>query len=159
MGLTHFDEQGNAVMVDVSAKAVTVREATAEGFITVTSEIYERIAEGKMKKGDVLAVAQLAAIMGAKETSRLIPLCHPLPIHKVQVLCELVPEKTQVRVEATVKTEGKTGVEMEALTAVQIGLLTVYDMCKAMAKDMVMGPVYLVEKKGGKSGHFIREIP
>lgn len=108
-----------------------------------------------MKKGDVLAVAQLAAIMGAKKTSDLIPLCHPLMLSKVAVICELDEKRRAVRIEATVKTSGQTGVEMEALTAVQVGLLAVFDMCKAIDKSMVMGPVYLVEKAGGKSGHFV----
>lgn len=157
MELTHFDEAGNARMVDVSDKAVTTRVAVAEGFITVNEEIYKRIEAGTMKKGDVLAVAQLAAIMGAKQTANLIPLCHPLSLSKVAVICELDPVKQAVRIEATVKTTGQTGVEMEALTAVQVGLLTVYDMCKAIDKTMVMGPVYLVEKSGGKSGHFVND--
>lgn len=155
MELTHFDEAGNARMVDVSEKAVTSRTAVAEGYILVNEEIYERIKAGTMKKGDVLAVAQLAAIMGAKKTSDLIPLCHPLMLTKVAVICELDETRRAVRIEATVKTSGQTGVEMEALTAVQVGLLTVYDMCKAIDKSMVMGPVYLIEKEGGKSGHFI----
>ena len=109
-----------------------------------------------MKKGDVLSVAQLAAIMGAKQTSQLIPLCHPLALTKVDVHCQLVPDTWQVKVTAMVKTRGQTGVEMEALTAVHVGLLTIYDMCKAVDKGMVIGPIYLVEKDGGKSGHFIR---
>ena len=155
MELTHFDEAGNARMVDVSEKAVTSRTAVAEGYILVNEEIYERIKAGTMKKGDVLAVAQLAAIMGAKKTSDLIPLCHPLMLTKVAVICELDETRRAVRIEATVKTSGQTGVEMEALTAVQVGLLTVYDMCKAIDKSMVMGPVYLIEKEGDKSGHFI----
>lgn len=155
MELTHFDEAGNARMVDVSEKAVTSRTAVAEGYILVNEEIYERIKAGTMKKGDVLAVAQLAAIMGAKKTPDLIPLCHPLMLTKVAVICELDETRRAVRIEATVKTSGQTGVEMEALTAVQVGLLTVYDMCKAIDKSMVMGPVYLIEKEGGKSGHFI----
>ena len=183
--LTHFDEAGNARMVDVGAKEVTHRVATAEGFITVGKEIYDRIAGNTMKKGDVLSVAQLASIMGAKRTSDLIPLCHPLALTKVDVHCQLQEPKEltvterdllaahgygyslgnsdtdlmqyQVKVTATVETKGQTGVEMEALTAVQVGLLTVYDMCKAIDKGMVMGPVYLVEKSGGKSGHFIRK--
>lgn len=168
MDLTHFDEQGNAWMVDVSDKDVTSRTAIAEGFIAVNDTIYDRIAARTMKKGgDVLSVAQLAAIMGgAKQTSQLIPLCHPLSLTKVEVHCTLVdgesPACTEathnraVKVRAIVKTTGKTGVEMEALTAVQVGLLTVYDMCKAIDKGMIMGPTYLVEKEGGKSGHFVR---
>lgn len=156
MELTHFDADGNARMVDVGDKEVTERTAVAEGFIAVNEDIYTRIEEGTMKKGDVLAVAQLAAIMGAKETSRLIPLCHPLALTKVDVHCTLDAVRRAVCVRATVKTKGRTGVEMEALTAVQVGLLTVYDMCKAVDKGMVIGPVYLVEKDGGKNGHFVR---
>ena len=166
MELTHFDEQGNAWMVDVSEKDHTHRIAVAEGFIAINDAIYERIQGGTMKKGDVLSVAQLAAIMGAKQTSNLIPLCHPLMLTKVEVHCHLIDGESPafttdthnkaVKITATVKTTGQTGVEMEALTAVQGGLLTVYDMCKAIDKGMIMGPTYLVEKDGGKSGHFIR---
>lgn len=166
MDLTHFDEQGNAWMVDVSDKDVTSRTAIAEGFIAVNDTIYNRIAAGTMKKGDVLSVAQLAAIMGAKQTSQLIPLCHPLNLTKVEVHCTLVDGESPactdathnraVKVRAVVKTTGKTGVEMEALTAIQVGLLTVYDMCKAIDKGMIMGPTYLVEKEGGKSGRFVK---
>ncbi|WP_277612494.1 cyclic pyranopterin monophosphate synthase MoaC [Veillonella agrestimuris] len=160
MDLTHFDDKGNAWMVDVSQKEYTDRIAIAEGFISINDRIYERIVEGTMKKGDVLSVAQLAAIMGAKQTSHLIPLCHPLMLTKVEVQCSLVEVETSkaVKIRATVKTTGQTGVEMEALTAVQIGLLTVYDMCKAIDKSMVIGPTYLVEKDGGKSGHFVRPL-
>lgn len=156
MELTHFDKDGNARMVDVGHKAITDRMAVAEGFITVNETIYERIKQGTMKKGDVLSVAQLAAIMGAKQTSQLIPLCHPLALTKVDVHCQLVPDTWQIQVTAMVETRGQTGVEMEALTAVHVGLLTIYDMCKAVDKGMVIGPIYLVEKDGGKSGHFIR---
>lgn len=163
--LTHFDKDGNARMVDVGAKAVTHRRAIAEGFISLAQEVYKRIANHSMKKGDVLGVAQLAAIMGAKRTSDLIPLCHPLALTKVDVHCQLEAPKSldgimqyRLKVIATVETQGQTGVEMEALTAVQVGLLTVYDMCKAMDKGMVIGPVYLVEKSGGKSGHFVSSI-
>lgn len=166
MELTHFDEQGNAWMVDVSEKDHTHRIAVAEGFIAINDDIFERIQGGTMKKGDVLSVAQLAAIMGAKQTSNLIPLCHPLMLTKVEVHCHLVDDESlafttdthnkAVKITATVKTTGQTGVEMEALTAVQVGLLTVYDMCKVIDKGMIMGPTYLVEKDGGKSGHFIR---
>lgn len=157
MGLTHFDEKGNARMVDVSDKNATERIAIAEGFITVNEEIVRHIAGHTMKKGDVLTVAQLAAIMGAKKTSDLIPLCHPLALTKIEVFCTLMEAEQKVRIEATVKTTGQTGVEMEALTAVQVGLLTVYDMCKAVDKGMVIGPVQLLRKTGGKSGDFRRE--
>ena len=166
MELTHFDEQGNAWMVDVSEKDHTHRIAVAEGFIAINDAIFDRIQSGTMKKGDVLSVAQLAAIMGAKQTSNLIPLCHPLMLTKVEVHCHLIDGESPafttdthnkaVKITATVKTTGQTGVEMEALTVVQVGLLTVYDMCKAIDKGMIMGPTYLVEKDGGKSGHFIR---
>ena len=134
--------------------------------LSINDAIYERIEAGTIKKGDVLSVAQLAAIMGAKQTSNLIPLCHPLALTKVEVHCTLVDGESPactdathnraVKVRATVKTTGKTGVEMEALTAVQVGLLTVYDMCKAIDKGMIIGPTYLVEKEGGKSGHFVK---
>ena len=156
MKLTHFDEGGNAHMVDVSQKDHTERVAVAEGFITLSEEAFSIVASGNVKKGDVLAVAQLAAIMGAKQTSNLIPLCHPLALTKVSVDCSLVEEKQAVCIRSTVKTTGPTGVEMEALTAVQVGLLTVYDMVKAVDKTMTIGPIYLVEKQGGKSGHFKR---
>lgn len=157
MGLTHFDEKGNARMVDVSEKNDTERTAIAEGFITINEDIVRHIAGHTMKKGDVLTVAQLAAIMGAKKTSDLIPLCHPLALTKIEVFCTLLEEERKVRIEAVVKTKGPTGVEMEALTAVQVGLLTVYDMCKAVDKGMVIGPVQLLRKTGGKSGDFRRE--
>lgn len=156
MKLTHFDEQGNARMVDVGEKKETERMAIAEGFIKVNDQIIDEIQNNKIKKGDVLTVAQLAGIMGAKRTSDLIPLCHPLALTNVKVFCSLIPAENLVRVEATVKTIGQTGVEMEALTAVQIALLTVYDMCKALDKSMVIGPVQLLRKMGGKSGDFIR---
>ncbi len=155
MGLTHFDSTGNARMVDVGHKEQTLRKAVAEGFITISQEVYDLIVAKDVKKGDVLSVAQLAAIMGAKKTSDLIPLCHPLSLTKVSVFCSLVPDRLAVRIEACVETKGPTGVEMEALTAVQVGLLTVYDMCKAMDKNMIMGPTRLLEKDGGRSGHFI----
>lgn len=158
MELTHFDAQGNARMVDVSGKKDTHRIAKAEGFIKINEEIRCRIREGAMKKGDVLAVAQLAAIMGAKATPHLIPLCHPLLLTKVDVQCFLEEELGAVRIEATVGTTGNTGVEMEALTAVQVGLLTVYDMCKAIDKGMEIGPVRLLEKSGGKSGIFKKQV-
>lgn len=157
MELTHFDKEGNAHMVDVGHKNITERSARAVGYISVNEEIYKCIQEGTMKKGDVLSVAQLAAIMGAKQTANLIPLCHPLALTNVKVLCYLDDEKKAVKIEATVKTKGQTGVEMEALTAVQVGLLTVYDMCKAIDKGMIIGPVYLLEKEGGKSGYYTNE--
>ena len=152
--LTHFDKDGQAHMVDVSAKEVTDRVAVAEGFIKMTPETLEIITEGRAKKGDVLSVAQLAGIMGAKKTADLIPLCHPLPISKVAVTLAPVPERSGIRVEATVKTTGQTGVEMEALTAVSTACLTVYDMVKAVEKSMVIEDIRLVLKDGGKSGRY-----
>ncbi len=153
-GFTHFDEKGNAVMVDVSGKQPTFRTAVAEGYIAVGPEIMKAVSSGNVKKGDVLGVARVAGIMGVKKTSSLIPLCHPLPIQKCSVDFELDQEKSRIYVYCTVKTEGKTGVEMEALTGVQTALLTIYDMCKAIDKHMVMSDIHLVEKTGGKSGDF-----
>lgn len=152
--LTHFDENGNAIMVDVSDKAVTQREAVAEGYITVSEECYERIMEGSVQKGDVLAVAQVAGIMGAKKTAELIPLCHILNLTHVSVRLEAERKGTVCRVHAvcTVRCSGKTGVEMEALTGVSTALLTVYDMCKAIDKKMEIGQIRLLEKSGGRSG-------
>jgi cyclic pyranopterin phosphate synthase len=150
--LTHFDDQGHAHMVDVGAKPVTDRIATAEGRIVMTAQTLGLITEGRAKKGDVLGVARLAGIMAAKKTSDLIPLCHPLPITKVAV--DLVPDAALpgVRVTATVKTSGVTGVEMEALTAVSVACLTVYDMLKAVEKGMQIEGIRLLLKDGGKSG-------
>ncbi len=153
-GLTHFDSSGHAHMVDVSSKATTDRVATAEGYIKMSLETLNIISEGRAKKGDVLSVARLAGIMGAKKTSDLIPLCHPLPISKVSVELTAAPELPGVRVEATVKTTGQTGVEMEALTAVTTACLTVYDMVKAVEKSMTIEGVRLLRKEGGKSGLF-----
>ncbi len=153
-GLTHFDGKGDAHMVDVSNKAVTSRIAVAEGWIKMAAETYEIITEGRAKKGDVLGVARLAGIMGAKHCSNLIPLCHPLPITKVAV--ELTPDRSLpgIRIKATVKTTGQTGVEMEALTAVNVTALTVYDMTKAVDKSMEIGGIRLILKEGGKSGRY-----
>ena len=151
---SHFDKNGNAVMVDVSAKTPTFRTALATGYKTVGPEIMEAVTEGSIKKGDVLGVARVAGIMGVKQTSALIPMCHPLPIQKCSVDFELDQQKSRIHVYCMVKTEGKTGVEMEALTGVQITLLTIYDMCKAIDKHMVMSEIHLVEKTGGKSGVF-----
>lgn len=153
-GLTHFDAAGNAHMVDVSDKAVTARIATAEGHIKMAPETLEIIVEGQAKKGDVMGVAQLAGIMGCKKTSDLIPLCHPLPISKVSV--DLTPDADLpgLRIVATVKTAGQTGVEMEALTAVSTTALTVYDMVKAVDKHMEIGGIRVTLKDGGKSGRF-----
>ena len=155
--LTHFDAKGEAHMVDVSGKAVTDRLAIAEGFIRMQPATLDLITEGRAKKGDVLSVARLAGIMGAKKTADLIPLCHPLPITKVALELTADPDRPGVRVEATVKTSGQTGVEMEALTAVATACLTVYDMVKAVEKGMVIEDVRLVLKDGGKSGRYEAE--
>lgn len=150
--LTHFDADGQAHMVDVSDKAVTDRVALAEGFVKMTRETLALVMSGSAKKGDVLGVARLAGIMGAKRTSDLIPLCHPLPITKVALELEPQPDLPGVRITATVKTGGQTGVEMEALTAVSVACLTVYDMLKAAEKGMEITGVRLLRKEGGKSG-------
>ncbi|MDB5679173.1 cyclic pyranopterin monophosphate synthase MoaC [Sphingomonas bacterium] len=148
--LTHLDDTGAARMVDVSAKPDTTRRAIAEGRIAMSAEAASAIRDAKVAKGDVLAVARVAGIMAAKRTSELIPLCHPLPITSVAI--DLAPDDTGVTVTATVTTTGKTGVEMEAMTAVSVALLTVYDMAKALDKGMTVGGVRLLEKSGGKSG-------
>ena len=153
--LTHFDAQGQAHMVDVAAKAETHRVARASGVIRMQPATFELIAQGRALKGDVTGVARTAAIQGAKRTGELIPLCHPLPITRVAVDFELDRERSEVRCTAQVETLGRTGVEMEALTAVQVGLLTVYDMCKAADRGMVMGEIRVLEKRGGKSGAWV----
>ena len=153
--LTHIDPQGNAVMVEVGDKQVTKREATAEGWIQLTADGYNAITEGRIKKGDVLAIAQLAGIQAAKRTSDIIPLCHPLPLEGVKVTLEAI-EDNRVHASARIRCTWKTGIEMEALTSVSAALLTVYDMCKAIDKGMVIGPIQLVEKSGGRSGHWSR---
>ena len=153
-GLTHFDPQGQAHMVDVSEKEHTDRIAVAEGYVRMSAQTLETIAEGRAKKGDVLSVARLAGIMGAKKTSDLIPLCHPLPITKVALDLTTDPALPGIRVEATVKTSGQTGVEMEALTAVTTACLTIYDMVKAVEKSMVIEGIRLILKEGGKSGRY-----
>ena len=153
-GLSHFDDQGQAHMVDVSGKPVTDRVAVAVGAVRMTAETLALIVEGRAKKGDVLSVARLAGIMAAKKTADLIPLCHPLPITKVALELTADPSLPGIRIEATVKTSGQTGVEMEALTAVSIAGLTVYDMVKAADKAMVIDGVRLVLKDGGKSGRY-----
>ena len=153
-GLTHFDGKGDAHMVDVSDKAVTSRIAVATGYVKMAAQTYDIVAEGRAKKGDVLSVARLAGIMGAKKTPELIPLCHPLPITKVAVELTLDPDLPGVRIEATVKTTGQTGVEMEALTGVSTAALTVYDMVKAVDKAMEIGGIRVILKDGGKSGRF-----
>ena len=152
--LTHFDGEGRAHMVDVSGKAATARTAIAEGHVKMAPETLGIVVEGRAKKGDALAVARLAGIMGAKRTADLIPLCHPLPVTSVAV--DLAPDDTLpgVRITATVRTTGQTGVEMEALTAVSTAALTLYDMVKAVEKTMVIGDIRLVMKDGGNSGRF-----
>lgn len=154
MALTHFDAEGAAHMVDVSDKAVTSRVAQAESYIKMAPETFEIITNGQAKKGDVLGVARLAGIMAAKRTADLIPLCHPLPITKVSV--ELTPDASLpgIRIVATVKTTGQTGVEMEALTAASVTALTVYDMSKAVDKAMEIGGTRVILKDGGKSGRY-----
>ena len=155
--LTHLDDEGNAVMVDVSDKDVTERTATAKGLVTMQPETMALIQEGGVKKGDVLSVAQLAGIMGAKRTPDLIPLCHPLDLTSVSVDLTCDPERNAVEISATCKLKGKTGVEMEALTAVAVAALTVYDMCKAVDRGMRISNIRLVHKAGGKSGTFEAE--
>ena len=157
--LTHFDAQGQAHMVDVGAKPATHRIAVAEGRITMQPATLAIIQSGSAKKGDVLGIARIAGIMAAKKTSDLIPLCHPLALTRVAVDFELLPETSSVRCLATVETVGPTGVEMEALTAVQVALLTVYDMCKAVDKGMVMEGTRVLEKHGGKTASFIAYAP
>lgn len=152
--LTHFDNEGNAIMVDVTEKVVTTRTAVAVGKIIVCPEIFARIKAGKIEKGDVLGVARIAGIMGAKKTSELIPLCHPLPLTKCSIDFTMDAANSAVLAHCTVKTDGKTGVEMEALTGVQVALLTIYDMCKAIDKRMIITDIHLVNKSGGKSGDF-----
>lgn len=152
--LTHLDDSGAAHMVDVSGKADSLREAVAEGRITMTAEALNAIREGSAKKGDVLATARIAGIMAAKKTSELIPLCHPLMLSKISV--DFAFEQQGIRATALVRLSGQTGVEMEALTAVSVALLTVYDMAKALDKNMIMGDIRLLTKTGGKSGDWKR---
>lgn len=154
MSFTHFDTQGNARMVDVSGKEITERTAVAEGTITLGADAFDAVTHKTVAKGDVLTVAQVAGIAGCKRTAELVPLCHPLPLTGVSVELTPLEESRSILVRCTVKTTGRTGVEMEALTGVSAALLTVYDMCKAIDKRMVMGGIRLVEKHGGKSGDF-----
>ena len=153
-GLTHFDAKGDAHMVDVSDKAVTARVAVAAGHVKMAQATFDLISEGRAKKGDVIGVARLAGIMGAKKTPDLIPLCHPLPVTKVSVEIAQDPDLPGLQIEATVKTTGQTGVEMEALTAVSTAALTVYDMVKAVDKAMEIGGIRVLLKDGGKSGRY-----
>lgn len=151
---THINADGNAHMVDVTEKAVTEREARAEAFIEMAPSTLEMIMSGSHHKGDVFATARIAGIQAAKKTSDLIPLCHPLMLTKVEVELEAQPEQNRVHITSLCKLSGKTGVEMEALTAASVAALTIYDMCKAVQKDMVISQTRLLEKRGGKSGHF-----
>ncbi len=155
--LSHLDDQGRARMVDVSDKEITSRIAVARGAIQMRPETLELILKGKVEKGDVFSVARVAGIMAAKKTSELIPMCHPLAITSVEIT--LTPEKKPARldIEATVRVSGKTGVEMEAMTAVCVAALTIYDMCKAVDREMSIGEIRLIKKSGGKSGTFVRK--
>ncbi len=156
-GFTHFDSSGNARMVDVSAKNETVRRATAAGRITMSAQAYTMVRAGSIKKGDVLGVARIAGIMAAKKVDQLIPLCHPLTITGIDILFDFVDEEKSIEIKATAGITGKTGVEMEALTAVSVAALTIYDMCKAVDKTMVISDIRLLRKSGGKSGEFVRK--
>jgi len=154
MALSHFDTSGKAHMVDVSDKDTTARIAVAEGHITMTSKTLTLVTEGRADKGDVIGIARLAGIMGAKKTAELIPLCHPLPLSKVALDLTPDPDLPGIRITATVRTTGRTGVEMEALTAVSTAALTIHDMVKAVQKDMVIGGIRVTMKDGGKSGRY-----
>ncbi|TFE01850.1 cyclic pyranopterin monophosphate synthase MoaC [Jeotgalibacillus sp. R-1-5s-1] len=158
---THFNDQGRAKMVDISDKQETVRTATARSSVIVNEDIYQQIHYGTNKKGDVLAVAQIAGIMGAKQTSTLIPMCHPLSLSGIDLSFEWdLSSRLELIITASVKTKGSTGVEMEALTAASTAALTIYDMCKAADKGIIIGPTYLYEKTGGKNGDYLRrDIP
>lgn len=153
--LTHIDKNGNARMVDVGEKPVTRREATAVGRITMSADCFAMVAQGRAKKGDVLGVAQVAGIMAAKRTFETIPLCHPLALTKCTVNFALISEENSIEASCTACCDGKTGVEMEALNGVSTALLTIYDMCKAADRGMVISDIHLAEKSGGKSGHFV----
>lgn len=155
--LTHFNDQGRAKMVDVSAKDQTLRTASAGGTVLLSEETFNLVEAGRMKKGDVLSVAQVAGIMAAKRNSELIPMCHPIAITGVDIAFELDKEKHTIDITATVRCKGETGVEMEALTAVSVAALTVYDMCKAVQKDIIIDRIRLLSKSGGKSGDYHAE--
>ena len=153
---THLDEKGRARMVDVTEKDITLRQATARGSVRMSPVAFQKIIAGGIEKGDVLGVARLAGIMGAKRTAELIPLCHPLNITHVEIAFKPIEAEHRIEIEAQVKLQGRTGVEMEALMAVAIAALTIYDMCKAVDKGMMISDIHLVEKQGGKSGDFVR---
>jgi len=157
MEFTHINDEGRAKMVDVSEKCDTVREAVAVGSISMKRETLQRIKDGSISKGDVLAVAQVGGIMGAKSTPQIIPMCHPIMISGCDISFKLDLENSKIEITATTKTVGKTGIEMEALTAVSVAALTIYDMCKAIDKEMIISNVMLVKKIGGKSGLFERK--
>lgn len=157
--LTHFDPHGRARMVDVSAKAITTREAHAQGRVRISTALGETLRTGNLEKGDAFTVAKVAGILAAKRTGELIPLCHPLPLEHVQVELELDVEQREVRISAVARTAARTGVEMEALTAVSLAALTFYDMCKALDPAMVIDSIYLVEKRGGRRGLYRNESP
>lgn len=157
MSLTHIDEEGNARMVDVSGKEITLREAVAVGKITMKKDTLDMIIDGTMPKGDVLSTARIAGIMGAKKTFELIPMCHNLPIDSVKIELNHNQEDSSIDIIATTRCTWKTGIEVEALTAVSVAALTIYDMCKAVDKEMVIGNIQLVKKTGGKSGTFLKE--
>ena len=156
MEFTHINDEGRAKMVDVSDKCDTTREAVAVGSVSMKNETLQRIKEGSISKGDVLAVAQVGGIMGAKSTSQIIPMCHPIMISGCDISFEIDFDNNKVNIRATTKTVGKTGIEMEALTAVSVAALTIYDMCKAIDREMVINNIMLVKKTGGKSGIFER---
>ena len=155
--LTHFNDQGRAKMVDLSSKDITLRTAVAGGTVIVNQETFRLIETGRMKKGDVLSVAQVAGIMAAKRNSDLIPMCHPIAITGIDIALELDDEHHMIHITATVRCKGETGVEMEALTAVAVTALTIYDMCKAVQKDIVIDNIRLIHKSGGKSGDYHRQ--
>ena len=157
MEFTHFNESGDARMVDVSAKEATLRTASAAGFVSMTKETLALVAEGRMRKGDVLGVAQVAGIMAAKKTSDLIPMCHPVPITGADITFRISDDPSGIEIHAEVRCKGETGVEMEALTAVSVAALTIYDMCKAVERGIRIGDIRLLAKSGGKSGDYRAE--
>lgn len=157
MKLTHFDEEGRSRMVDVSAKTVTRREAVAKGSVFMKTKTLNLIKDRGISKGDVLGIAKIAGIMGAKKTSELIPLCHPLSLDAIDINFYMDEKKNKIDIEARVRIDAKTGVEMEAMTAVAISSLTIYDMCKAVDKEIVISDIRLIEKRGGKSGEYKRQ--
>lgn len=157
MEFTHFNENGRAWMVDVTDKNITYREAEASAYVEMKKETLNMIKSGGIKKGDVLSVAQVAGIMGAKKTPELIPMCHPLLLTGINIEFNIADDENRIYIKSSVKLSGKTGVEMEALTAVSVAALTIYDMCKAVDKEMLIGDIKLLRKSGGKSGEFIRK--